>query len=63
MVDYKKLYHIMVDGSEQALAAMAHQTYGVAKKALIRAERMAEESYMEQADDEPEENSDEEGSP
>ncbi|MBQ7714210.1 MAG: hypothetical protein IJT71_04885 [Oscillospiraceae bacterium] len=53
----------MVDGSEQALAAMAHQNYGVAKKALIRAERMAEESYMEQADDEPEENSDEEGSP
>ena len=58
MVDYKKLYHMMVDASEQALAAMARQNYGVARKTLIRAERTAEELYLETADDEPEGNGD-----
>lgn len=52
MVDYKKLYYIMVDASERAITAMTQQNYGIAKKTLIRAEREAEELYMDTAEDE-----------
>lgn len=52
MVDYKKLYFIMVDASERAIAAMKQQNYGVAKKILITAERRAEELYIDTAEDE-----------
>ena len=46
MIDYKKLYHIMVDGVERAISAISQQNYGIAKKLLIRAEREAEEVYL-----------------
>ena len=52
MVDYKRLYHIMVDASERAIAAISQQNYGAAKKTLIRAEREAEEWYLAQTDEE-----------
>jgi len=52
VVDYEKLYHIMVDGAEVAIAAINAQNYGAARKALIRAEREAEELYISAADDE-----------
>ena len=43
MVDYQKLYYIMVDASERALVALNQQNYGVATKILITAERRATE--------------------
>ena len=46
MVDYQKLYYIMVDASERALVALNQQNYGVATKILITAERRAEELYL-----------------
>ena len=52
MVDYEKLYHIMVDGAENAIAAINAQNYGMARKALIRAEREAEELYINTAAEE-----------
>jgi len=52
MVDYKKLYYIMVDASERALVAIKQENYGVAKKILITAERRAEELYIETAENE-----------
>ena len=55
MVDYKKLYYIMVDASERAIAAIAQQNYGIAKKTLIRAEREAEELYIDTAEEEEDE--------
>ena len=55
MVDYKKLYHKMVDASERAIAAINAQNYGMAKEILIRGEREAEELYIESADEEEEE--------
>ena len=55
MVDYKKMYHIMVDGSERAITAITQQNYGIAKKALIQAEQAAEEMYIETAEEESEE--------
>lgn len=54
MVDYKSLYHIMVDGAENAIRMINAQNYGMARKALIRAEREAEELYIQTADDEDE---------
>lgn len=51
MVDYKKLYYIMVDASERAITAITQQNYGIAKKALIHAEREAEELYILGAED------------
>ena len=55
MVDYKKMYYIMMDASERAIIALKQQNYGVAKKILIAAERRAEELYIETADKEEEE--------
>ena len=54
MVDYKKMYYIMIDTSERAITAISQQNYGLAKKALIRAEREAEELYIDTAEDEDE---------
>ena len=54
MVDYQKLYYIMVDASERALGALNQQNYGVARKILITAERRAEELYIDTAEDEEE---------
>lgn len=54
MTDYKKMYHIMVDAAENAIRMMNAQNYGMAKKALIRAEREAEEMYIQTADGEDE---------
>ena len=51
MVDYKKLYHIMVEASERAIAAMEQRNCGLARETLIRAEREAEELYIEAAED------------
>ena len=54
MVDYKKMYYIMIDASERAITAISQQNYGLAKKALIRAEREAVELYIDTAEDEDE---------
>ena len=56
MVDYKKMYYIMMDGSERAITAMREQNFGTARKILIQAERAAEELYIQTADDEADEN-------
>ena len=58
MVDYKKMYYIMMDGSERAITAIREQNFGTARKILIQAERAAEELYIQTADDEAEENDD-----
>ena len=58
MVDYKKMYCIMMDGSERAITAIREQNFGTARKILIQAERAAEELYIQTADDEAEENDD-----
>ena len=55
MVDYKKLYHIMVDASEHAIESITQQNYGMAKETLIRAEREAEELYIRSAEGEEQE--------
>ena len=52
MVDYAKLYHVMVDAAEEAIGAINAQNYGMAREILIRAEREAEERYIETAEDE-----------
>ena len=52
MVDYAKLYHLMPDAAENAIGAIDTQNYGIAKSILIRAEREAEERYIETAEDE-----------
>ena len=54
MVDYKKMYYIMIDASERAITAISQQNYGLAKKTLIRAEREAEELYIDTAEGEDE---------
>ena len=50
MVDYAKLYHLMVDAAENAISAIDAQNYGAAKDILIRAEREAEDRYIETAE-------------
>ena len=52
MVDYKKMYYIMIDATERAITQLNQQNYGVAKKTLITAERRAEEIYIQTAGDE-----------
>ena len=52
MVDYEKLYHLMVDAAENAIGAINAQNYGEARSILIHAEREAEERYIETADQE-----------
>ena len=51
MVDYAKLYYLMMDAAENAIGAINAQNYGMAKEILIRAEREAEERYIETAED------------
>ncbi len=47
MVDYEKLYHLMVNASEDALAALEAGDPARAREILIFAERRAEEYYLE----------------
>ena len=46
MVDYEKLYHLMVDASERAIEAIERQNYDAARDILITAEQSAEELYV-----------------
>ena len=50
MVNYEQLYHLMVNASEDALAAMEQQNYGTAREILIAAECRAEELYIRAED-------------
>ena len=52
MVNYTELYHLMVDAAENAINAINAQNYGMAREMLIRAEREAEDRYIETAEDE-----------
>ena len=45
MVDYEKLYCLMVDASERAIEAI-EQRYAAARDILIAAEQSAEELYI-----------------
>lgn len=58
MIDYEKLYHIMVDGAEKAVDAIESMNFGAAGKALIEAEQEAEAQYIEAAESEDEEEAD-----
>ena len=49
MPDYEKLYHIMVNASEEALRALESGNVLWAKVALTAAEREAEELYIASA--------------
>lgn len=51
MVNYAGLHHLPVDAAEKAIDAIDAQNYGAAKEILIRAEREAEERYIEAAED------------
>ena len=46
MMNYQQLYHLMVNASEQALAALEAQTPEEARAILIAAEREAEEQVL-----------------
>ena len=46
MPDYEKLYHLMVNAAEDALAALESANVWDAKSILIEAERKAEELYI-----------------
>ncbi len=48
MPDYETLYHLMVNASEAALAALETGNVWDARRALIDAERRAEELYVNQ---------------
>ena len=50
MIDYKPLYHLMLNASEDAIKAIEEQNFGTAKEILIRAEQAAEEAYLQQED-------------
>ena len=47
MVDYEKLYHIMVNASEDAIEEMEKLNYGSAKEILIAAEQRCEDIYTD----------------
>ena len=49
-MDFEPLYHILLNASEDAIAAIEAQNYGLAKEILIRAEQRAEEEYLKQGD-------------
>ena len=49
MPDYETLYHLMVNASEDALAALATGNVWDARRILIDAERRAEELYIAQS--------------
>ena len=46
MVDYEKLYYLMVDASERAIEAIEQKRYDSARDILIAAEQSAEELYI-----------------
>ena len=50
-MDYKRLYHIMVDASEKAIEAIDNRNYGMAKDLLIQAEQKAEELYIDSCEE------------
>ena len=50
MIDYKPLYHTMLNASENAIKAIEEQNFGMAKDILIHAEQAAEEVYLQQED-------------
>lgn len=49
MPNYEQLYHLMVNASEDALAALESGNVWDAKRILIAAERQAEEKYIEES--------------
>lgn len=55
-MDYKKLYHIMVDASERALQALEQQRPYEAWSILSKGERDAEEKYISMSEEENAEN-------
>ena len=50
MPDYEKLYHLMVNAAEDALAALEDANIWDARRILIDAERNAEEAYLQSAE-------------
>ena len=51
MIDYKPLYHTMLNAYENAIKAIEEQNFGKAKEILICAEQTAEELYLQQEDE------------
>ena len=49
--NYEELYHLMVNASEDAIAAIEKQNYGQAREILIAAEQEAEERYLQQTEE------------
>ncbi len=47
MPDYEKLYHLMVNAAEDALAALESGNIWDARRILTAAEQEAEEQYIE----------------
>ena len=50
MPDYEKLYHLMVNAAEDALAALEDANIWDARRILIDAEQRAEENYVTSTD-------------
>ena len=50
MPDYEKLYHLMVNAAEDALAALEDANIWDARRILIDAEQRAEENYVTSMD-------------
>ena len=50
MPDYEKLYHLMVNASEDALAALEAGDPARARRILIDAEQRAEERYLNETE-------------
>lgn len=48
-MDYKKLYHMMIDAAEKAIEAIEAGDPIKAKALLIGAEQQAEEIYIEES--------------
>ena len=46
MVNYQKLYVLMIDAAEKAIEEIEKQNYGTAKEILIAAEQECEERYL-----------------
>ena len=48
--DYKELYHLMLNASEDALTAMEEHDFVKAHRILVTTERAAEERYLQQTE-------------
>lgn len=48
--DYKELYHLLLNASEDALVALERHDFMQAHKILVAAERNAEERYLQQTE-------------